>query len=319
MLITDSALAFTLYIALIALLIDRLFGEFLNRWHPVVLIGQLISHFERHFYKDSVSRGLLLLISVLTVTLLSVVALSWLLSWLPDWLNLMLSGIIASTLLAHRMLFDSVQELTQTTHPQKALSYLVSRDTESLSRSECYKAGMETYAENLSDGVIAPLFYLLMFGLPGLIAYKTINTLDSMVGYRTAQYERFGKASARMDDFANWIPARITMLLIMLVNGVCHLRQVLSQARGHASPNAGYPISAQAWASGVKLGGPTSYFGKILNKPFFGPEKGCLTLTNIHIEQLSKTRNRIDLLLLMSLTSVLLYDLLTPWPPLGVI
>jgi len=191
-----------------------------------------------------------------------------------------------------------VKEIT--THPKK-IRYLVSRDTQQLSPSDINKAAIETYAENLSDGVVAPLFYLLLFGLPGAFVYKAVNTLDSMIGYRNERYERFGKFAAKLDDVVNYIPARITAVLIVLLTpkiavtrpvpannrsvSIQHLHQLFTKVykngKQHESPNAGYPISAMALSLGVKLGGDTSYFGKIKSKPYFGEGKEEISTQDI--------------------------------------
>lgn len=280
--------------ALLALLIDRLFGEFLGRAHPVVGIGKLISAFERRFYRDSISRGGLLVVTVSLIVFLLASIVGLILIALPLWLSLILSAIITSTLLAHRMLYDSVRALINDPQPQKALAMLVSRDTAQLNQSDCYKAGIETYAENLSDGVIAPLFYFILFGLPGLVVYKAINTMDSMVGYRTERYENYGKIAARLDDLANWIPARLTAGLILLLNKQYVFKDVWRQARGHASPNAGYPIAAMAWVCKTQLGGPTQYFGELHEKPLFGDPNSVHEVDASHLKYALSNRTPID-------------------------
>ncbi len=265
-------------VALIAYVIDRVAGEFGFIRHPVVMMGDLIGWFEKRFYRDSVGRGVLLGLMVLGLVWGVSFALSMLVSgaaqglsfeWEHFDVHVWLAGVIASTAIAARMLYDSVADIL--IHPAH-IRYLVSRDTEDLSESDTYKAAIETYAENVSDGVIAPLVYLVLFGLPGVFVYKAVNTLDSMVGYRNARYEKFGKFSARLDDILNWIPARVTALVMMVASrsGAATIPLVWRQAKGHESPNAGYPIAAMGWALGVKLGGPTSYFGQIKEKPFFG-------------------------------------------------
>jgi adenosylcobinamide-phosphate synthase len=164
----------------------------------------------------------------------------------------------------------------------QSIRYLVSRDTENLSESEINKAAVETYAENLSDGVIAPLFYLLVFGLVGLFLYKAINTLDSMVGYRNEKYEKFGKVSARLDDVANYLPSRITAVIILALFGrLGKLAQTWRYGALHESPNAGYPIAAMALSLDISLGGPTPYFGKMKEKPYFGEGKREITAADV--------------------------------------
>lgn len=283
-------------IALMALLIDRFFGEFVFVRHPVMLMGDAIIWFEKRFYQQSILRGLFLLFFILVIVILPGLVIFALLGLFPNALTVILTSILASTLIAHRMLHDSVLHLTQTKHPQQALQMLVSRDTEHLSPSDCYKAGIETYAENLSDGVIAPLFYLLLFGLPGMLFYKAINTLDSMVGYRTDQYERYGKASAKLDDFVNWLPARITALLLRIVHFKGDIFAFYWQGKQHDSPNAGHPIAAMALNLHCQLGGDTVYFGQLKKKAWFGEPNDPKVITQKHIKQCLAHRNKIDVL-----------------------
>ena len=193
------------------------------------------------------------------------------------------------------MLYDSVYDIIK--NPSH-IKYLVSRDTSQLSSSDINKAGVETYAENFSDGVVAPLFYMLLFGLEGAFIYKAINTLDSMVGYRNERYEKFGKFSAKLDDVANYIPARLTALIIgVLMLSKQALFYFYSYGKKHDSPNAGHPISAMALAIGVKLGGDTVYFGKLKKKAFFG--EGREEITSSDIELALKLRTRFDLFILL--------------------
>ncbi len=269
-------------LALFAYIIDRLFGEFKYVRHPVVLMGDFIKWFEKKFYKDEFLRGALLTIFLLITVVLTVFLLDTLLkTFLNYWLYFIAISIIASTTIASKMLYDSVKDII--TNPQN-IKYLVSRDTNSISNSDINKAAIETYAENLSDGVIAPLFYLLIFGLYGAFIYKAINTLDSMVGYRNKQYEKFGKFSAKLDDVVNFIPSRVTAILIaLLFKSKKALKNFYKQGKEHKSPNAGHPIAAMALAIDVKLGGDTSYFGKVEKKPFFGDGK-----KNIEVEDIKR-------------------------------
>jgi len=259
-----------LTIALLAYLIDRIFGEFSFIKHPIILIGDIISFFEEKFYKDSVFRGFFLVLFVL----LSVGAISITVYFYLDLLHplfkILISAFIASMFLAHKMLYESVKEVLYAENKQEHIAMLVSRDTKNLNESEIYKAAIETYAENLNDGVIAPLFYLVLFGLPGIILYKTINTMDSMVAYRNERYEKFGKVAAIIDDFVNFIPSRITAILIMLIAKERNPFSFYKNGTKHESPNAGHPITAMALSLGIKLGGPTSYFGEVKEKAYFG-------------------------------------------------
>ena len=153
---------------------------------------------------------------------------------------------------------------------------LVGRDTNELSESDIVRAVFETVAENMSDAIVAPLFYLALLGVPGMVAYKAINTMDSMVGYKNERYIRFGWAAARLDDIANYIPARITAGFIVLGAAISRLRWrsairvILRDAQLQPSPNAGYPEAALAGALGVRLGGLNYYFGRPVEKPFLG-------------------------------------------------
>jgi adenosylcobinamide-phosphate synthase len=202
------------------------------------------------------------------------------------------------------MLYDAVKEVVANEELQSKrakIAMLVSRDTSDLSQSDVNKATIETYAENLSDGVIAPLFYLVCFGVVGAYLYKAINTLDSMVGYKTPKYEKFGKFSARLDDVVNYIPARITALLIALLflSKEASLK-FYALGKQHESPNAGLPISAMSLSLGVALGGATSYFGKIKEKPYFGI--GRKTITQEDVKKSLTLQIKLDIFLIIVLT-----------------
>ena len=169
-----------------------------------------------------------------------------------------------------------------------------------MSNSDVNKAAVETYAENLSDGVIAPLFYLVCFGIVGAYIYKAINTLDSMVGYRNEKYENFGKVSAILDDIVNYIPARITAILIaVLFTSKKALTKFYKYGSKHDSPNAGLPISAMALSINVKLGGATSYFGKLKEKLFFGIGKE--NIENSDVLKTLSLKYRLDIFIIIVL------------------
>ena len=258
-----------LLITIFAYFIDKVFGEFPIK-HPIISIGELITFFQEKFYQDSIVRGFFLVVFVLFIISGFSITLYIYLSYLPLFLNIIISSLIASIFIAHRMLYDAVKDILTVEDKKQAISMLVSRDTEAMSESDIYKAAIETYAENLSDGVVAPLFYLLLFNLPGIIIYKTINTMDSMVGYRNKEYENYGKVAALLDDVANYIPSRITAVLIMILSTHKGIFSFYKDGKKHDSQNAGHPITAMALALGVKLGGDTYYFGKLKKKPYFG-------------------------------------------------
>ena len=288
-------------VAFFALLIDRVFGEFSFIKHPVILIGELIETFEANFYKDSILRGFWLVSFVIVVVSIFSFAISFYLELCNSIINTLFSSLIASLFIAHKMLYDSVKDILTCRDKKEAISMLVSRDVAPMSESDIYKASIETYAENLSDGVIAPLFYLLLFGLPGIIIYKSINTLDSMVGYKNEKYKNYGKVAARLDDIANLIPSRLTALFIMIVSAQKSLFSFYNMAQKHESPNAGHPITAMALALHVKLGGDTYYFSELKKKPYFGEGK-----VSINADDLAKAlhfRDKIDLLLIFIITT----------------
>ncbi len=177
-------------------------------------------------------------------------------------------------LLAQRSLVDHVNAVSRALRislgdGRRAVAMIVSRDTAQMDASAVSRSAIESAAENLSDGVIAPAFWLLIGGLPGLLAYKIVNTADSMIGYRTPRHEQFGWAAARLDDVLNWIPARCTALLIALSHfGLTSWADIRSDAAKHRSPNAGWPEAAMARRLGVAIAGPRAYDGEMHDFPF---------------------------------------------------
>lgn len=284
-----------LEIAIIAYIVDRLVGESQYIKHPVVIMGDYINWFEKKYYKNSVVMGAILTISLLCIVFL----ISYFISLLP----FMIVAIIASMGIASKMLYDSVKDILIN---KENIKYLVSRDTKDLNESDINKAAIETYAENLSDGVIAPLFYLILFGVVGLFVYKAVNTLDSMVGYRNEKYENFGKFSAKLDDLLNYFPSRMTALLIALLffsSKAWH--SILRDGAKHDSTNAGFPIAAMAGACNLKLGGDTSYFGIIKYKPFFGDGKEIIDNNDI--------KKTLDLQIRLDIFVIVILGLLIVW------
>lgn len=285
---------------LFAFFLDLAIGD--PRWlpHPVRIIGRGISGMEnfmrKNFSEDAgKTAGIFLVISIVIPVALIAFLLNKVL--LVSSANLVVpAGMIVfiylvSSTLAHRELRDSAQLVIESVRDgeleasRKKLSMIVGRDTESLSQQGVLRATIETLAENLSDGIVAPMFYLVIGGLPLAMAYKAINTLDSMVGYKNERYIRFGWASARLDDIANYFPARITGALIVASVFLYRLmkdfnnslritryalRIMLRDGRNHSSPNSGIPEAAMAGALGVRLGGPSTYGGITVEKPYIG-------------------------------------------------
>ncbi len=289
-------------LAALAYLADMLFGE-LPCKHPVVFIGEFISGFERYFYRDRILPGALLVVSLIVLTLLISVTLVYLCGFLPAWLSLPVLALLASTGLAMNMLHASVAELLTAKHPKQALGYLVSRDTGAMTETEVYKAALETWAENLSDGVIAPLFYLVLFGLPGIAVYKAINTMDSMIAYKTERYFYFGRTAALVDDIANYLPARLTALFIVLLAENKRRAWQCLWRDGHKleSPNAGFPIAAMAGAMSVALGGDAWYHGQLKHKPALG--FAANPVTNTTLKQALAMKTGINLIVLSLLAA----------------
>jgi len=281
-------------LALLAYLVDRVVGELPGK-HPVEWMGDFINGFERRFYSDRILPGTLLVLSLLALTLTVSMTLVYLCGFLPSPLSLPVLTLIASTGLAMTMLHTSVAGILTAEQPRLALSLLVSRDTDAMTEIEIHKAALETWAENLSDGVVAPLLYLLVFGLPGIAVYKAVNTLDSMIAYKTERYFYFGKTAAILDDMANYIPARVTAALIILLaaDKKRAWKCVLHDGHKLESPNAGFPIAAMAGALGVGLAGDAYYHGQLKHKPVIG-----LPLNPVNrdtLEQALKMKSGLDI------------------------
>lgn len=293
-------------LAFLAYLIDAIFGE-LPCKHPVIWMGEFISAFEKHFYRDNLFAGAFLVISLIAVTGFISFGLVYLSSFLPAWLALPILAVLASTGIAMNMLYASVLAVSTSKNPRDEIRYLVSRDTEAMTETEIYKAGLETWAENLSDGVIAPLFYLVLFGLPGIAIYKAINTMDSMIGYKTARYFYFGKVAARLDDVANFIPARLTAVLLVLVSANKHQawQTIWHDGNKLESPNAGYPIAALAGGLEIALGGDAIYHGQLKHKPTLGNASYPVTKTTLTQALAMKTSLNLVVLSLLTLGAVL--------------
>ncbi|UZD90469.1 adenosylcobinamide-phosphate synthase CbiB [Cognatishimia activa] len=253
-------------ILLLAMLIDAVFGEPNWLWdhvpHPAVLIGNAIGWADRKFNKGNAkTAGVLLLIALVII--------GWWVGGMIEWLGAIPTILAAAILIAQKSLAEHVAAVGQALRRsledgRREVAKIVGRDTTDMSEPEVARAAIESGAENLSDGVIAPIFWFLVAGLPGLLAYKTVNTADSMIGYKNEKYEDFGWASARFDDLINWIPARLTALLIM----ISHLdfnrwSSIRDDASLHRSPNAGWPEAAMARVLDIALAGPRSYDGEM--------------------------------------------------------
>ena len=278
-------------IMLAALLLDFLLGdpEKLTRIHPVVLMGKGIQMLERflrgRFRKDAEGEfkaGVLLAIVLPAGTLAVTMTVLWILNkiWMPAaviveilwcWQTLAVKNLRDEAM----RVYDRLKEGT-ITEARKAVARIVGRDTEALTEEGVTKAAVETVAENFSDGIAAPMLFMAVGGAPLALCYKSINTMDSMVGYKNDRYLYFGRAAAKLDDAANYIPARLAALILIVSalltgeNAREAVRIWKRDRRKHASPNSAQCEAAAAGALGIQLAGPASYFGKVHDKPYIG-------------------------------------------------
>ena len=251
--------------------------------------GKAISFGERWLNKGSYRRikGGLLAIGLILLVLGGIWGLRTLLALLPSVFLWVFDAIAVFYCLAGTTLIREVREVFRATdrsleEGRRQVARIVGRDTSELSAQEVRTAALETLAENLSDGVIAPIFWFAIGGVPAMMAYKMVNTLDSMIGYRTERYKDFGCIAARIDDMANYIPARLTALLMIIASRrLSLLRFVTKYGRRHASPNSGYPEAALAGILDCRFGGPHSYFGEIFDKPYIGENDRLLSTTDM--------------------------------------
>ena len=290
-------------IIVLALAIDGAVGD-PNRLyrvipHPVVLIGRLVTAGDRHLNLSGASPAALL--SWGGALTAAIVLLTAAVGWgaaraaqaVPGgWL---IEAALASTLIAFRGLYDHVRSVATgldagLDEGRAAVAHIVGRDPQSLDEAGIARAAIESAAENFSDGVVAPVFWFALLGLPGLAAYKAINTLDSMIGHRTERYARFGTVAARLDDAANWLPARLAGLTITLaalaIRGASAARAAATMRRDaglHRSPNAGWPEAAMAGALGFALAGPRRYGDRVVEDHWMGDGRKELNAGDIRV------------------------------------
>jgi adenosylcobinamide-phosphate synthase len=281
-----------LFIAVAALAFDALIGDPDWLWrrlgHPVSLIGALIGYLDHTFNREDWSQQQRKLAGIASAAIIVAVAglvgllAQMILQQLPM-ANVVLA-LVASIFIAQRSLYQHVARVRLAfaedglAGARNAVAMIVGRDPEQLDEAGVCRAAIESCAENFSDGVVAPVFWLALLGLPGLIAYKAINTADSMIGHRTERHEAFGWAAARLDDLVNLIPARLSALLLASAAPIAggavstSLRVVKRDASKHRSPNAGWPESAMAGALGLALAGPRRYAEHAVDDPFLNAE-----------------------------------------------
>jgi len=268
-----------------AFLLDLILGDPQFLPHPIRWMGKAIELLEPAFRKVSKSLyvsgtffAILLILATWAITFIFVIF-AYKLSLM---LGIVIEIVIIYWCISARSLRQSAMEVSRSLvsnkidEAKKKVSLIVGRDVEKLTERGIVKSTIETVAENLVDGVISPLFFAVIGGAPLAIAYKMVNTLDSMVGYKNDKYIHFGKAAARIDDIANFIPARVCVPVISFAaqilsgKGLPALKTAIKEGKNHSSPNAGFPEASFAGAMGVKLGGPNYYHGKLVHKPYIG-------------------------------------------------
>lgn len=290
---------------------DRLLGDPEGWWHPVVSFGKAIAAGERRLNRGEQrrSKGAIFSLALIVGTYLATALLLGLAGMISEPLRIALVAVgvfycLAGKTLASevRMVFEAVERSTEAGRQQ--VSRIVGRDTSRLSPQEIRTAALETLSENLSDGVIAPMFWFLLLGLPGMMAYKMVNTLDSMIGYRSERYRDFGACAARIDDVANFVPARLTACLMLLVSGEWRRWDFVRRyGRAHASPNSGYPESALAAILDCRFGGTHDYFGQPVEKPYIGTNDRLLTSADMERAVRINERAELAMGLLVALLS----------------
>jgi adenosylcobinamide-phosphate synthase len=286
---------------LLALALDALIGD--PAWlyrrlpHPVALIGRALAALETRWLDPAASaaaqrrRGAAASLLVIAASTAIGLALQTLCQALPyGWLAL---ALLMSTLLAWRGLDRHVAAVASglersLADGRRAVARIVGRDPESLDAHAVARAAIESAAENFSDGVLAPLLWGLLLGLPGMLAYKAINTADSMIGHRSPRFVHFGRFAARLDDAANWLPARLTAFLILIAAALtpgtsptAGWRALRADARRHRSPNAGWPEAATAGCLGLRLAGPRRYEGRLVDDAWMGEGRTDATPADI--------------------------------------
>jgi len=296
-----------MYVLPLAFILDFIFGDPQFAHHPIRYMGKAIELLEPRFRKSGLSRvvsgalfAVFLIFSAWGCVFLLVAAAHAVHPMLKSALEIMLIYFCISARALEEAAMGVYRSLNRNDLPEakERLALIVGRDVRGLSESGVARAALETVAENLSDGLVAPLFFAAIGGAPLAMAYKMVNTLDSMIGYKNERYEDFGKAAARMDDIANFIPARLSVPVIALAahllsaRGWDALKTAAKEGAKHSSPNAGYPEAAFAGTLRVRLGGPNHYHGQLLPKPHIGEAFGEVRTEDI--------RKACDLMLLSS-------------------
>ena len=290
---------------IIGWLLDLIFGDPARLPHPIVWFGKMIAFGEKRLNKGThrMLKGALMSLSLICFIYVAT-------ALLISHLSFLISSILIFFCLAGTTLIREVREVflavdRSLEEGRRQVARIVGRDTSELSAQEVRTAALETLAENLSDGVIAPLFWFAILGVPGMLTYKMVNTLDSMIGYKTERYKAFGCWAAHIDDIANYIPARITALLMVIAAGKPRLMGfVLRNGRNHASPNSGYPEAALAGILNCRFGGPHYYFGQLFPKPYIGDNDRELNTDDM--KKAVRINRTAEVLMVMTVVTIIL-------------
>ncbi len=295
-------------------LLDRILGDPVWLPHPIIFFGKVIAWGEKRLNKGNgrlLKGGLFAVLLILLTFVLTGVAVYFLYR-LNFWLAVGFNSVAVFYCLAGKTLADEVRNVflavdRSVEEGRRQVGRIVGRDTSDLSPQQIRIAALETLSENLSDGVIAPMFWYMLLGAPAMMAYKMINTLDSMIGYKSERYRQFGCVAARIDDAANYIPARLTAALMILCNGNLMIFSFVKKyGRQHASPNSGYPESALAGILNCRFGGPNIYFGNVVDKPYIGSNDRPITTSDMKIALGINIKSEMFMLLLVILYSIIL-------------
>lgn len=284
------------YVLAVAFLLDLIIGDPLILPHPVRWMGKAIEKLEPWFRKHTSGSevagmffAITLIVSTLLITLLVLIIAFFISPFIGKIIEIILIYYCLSALSLKKAALDVVRSLREEglSIAKKRLSFIVGRDVDKLDEEGVSRAAFETIAENLVDGVISPLFWAGIGGAPLAMMYKMINTLDSMVGYKNEKYREFGMASAKIDDLANYIPARLSVLIITFATFLLYgdwkssFKTAFTEGRNHASPNAGFSEAAFAGSLQVKLGGPNYYGDKLVVKPYIGNSFGAVSMDHV--------------------------------------
>lgn len=291
---------------------DRLLGDPSSLPHPIVAFGKIIAKGERLLNNGKLKlfKGAVFSILLIVVTFCTFYFVDKGLTSINPYLVIGFNAIMVFFCLAGKTLAEEVRNVFTATDRsiedgRRQVARIVGRDTSQLSPQQIRTAALETLSENLSDGVIAPLFWYLLLGVPGMVAYKMINTLDSMIGYKNERYKDFGCWAARIDDIANYIPARLTALLMFIVSGRMSLLSFVSKyGSQHASPNSGYPEAALAGILDCRFGGSNYYFGQLVEKPYIGTTDREIITEDMQLAININQRTEILMILIIIILSI---------------